>query len=143
MDDRNIHDSGQIPFRTAKLSNQRAFFPAPSLLWQFRERFLDFQKQIQAAKISTFEPEDIQTTDNFQSLDLTGENAEISFIPVGRFMNMMNQMLWANMGTQFTPFSQQYQETNDKYLFNGQGLTPYDVTGNISAPTELGEVLTA
>ena len=44
LDDRNIHDSGQIPFRTAKLSNQRAFFPAPSLLWQFRERFLDFQK---------------------------------------------------------------------------------------------------
>ena len=42
--------------------------------------FLDFQKQIQAAKISTFEPEDIQTTDNFQSLDLTGENAEISII---------------------------------------------------------------
>ena len=105
--------------------------------------FLDFQKQIQAAKISTFEPEAIQTTDNSQSLDLTGENAEISFIPVGRFMNMMNQMLWANMGVQFTPFSQQYQETNDKYLFNGQGLTPYDVTGNISAPTELGEVLTA
>lgn len=104
------------------------------------QSFIDFQKEIQAAKISTFEPDDIQTDDNFQKIDLTGENAEIANIPLAMFMNMMNQVLWANSGVGFTPYD--CQDNKDVYMMNGVGLTPFDVTGNVQK-TDAGEVLTA
>ena len=57
------------------------------------QSFLDFQKEIQAAKISTFEPDDIQTDDNFQKIDLTGESAEVAVLPMSMYMGVNMQML--------------------------------------------------
>ena len=95
------------------------------------QSFIDFQKEIQAAKISTFEPEDIQSNDNFEKLDLTGENADIVAFQTSYYMSVLNTMLMANSNKAFTPFDGNGREP---YLFNGKGLTPFDVTNSI--PTE-------
>ena len=73
-------------------------------------------------------------------LVFTGENAEIANIPLAMFMNMMNQVLWANSGVGFTPYD--CQDSKDAYMINGVGLTPFDVTGNVQK-TDAGEILTA
>lgn len=105
------------------------------------QSFLDFQKEIQAAKISTFEPDDIQTDDNFQKIDLTGESAEVAVLPMSMYMGVNMQMLMANGGGYgFTPFD---QTENKSYLFKGNGCTPFDVTGSNAAINTDNVVLSA
>lgn len=99
--------------------------------------FIDFQKEIDSAKISTFEADDIVSTDKFEQIDLTGENMEIRMIQMQMFMNMQQQILWANGGSGFNPFNMDENQCKiDGYVMKGNGLTPFDITGTIPTPKD-------
>ena len=94
--------------------------------------FLSFQKEIESARISTFEPEPIDQLNKFEGLDLTGENDETAVIPINAFMMLFGKtLLMANGGgVGFTPFDCIGQKGN--YLAPvGVGLTPFDETGGV------------
>jgi len=93
--------------------------------------YLNFQKEIEAARISTFEPDMIDDDHTFENVDLTGDDTPIAPIPLTYFA-MMNNMLWMcstmNNGKGVTPFDVQQ---NQQYApITGPGLTPFDLTGN-------------
>lgn len=93
--------------------------------------YIDFQKEIEAARISTFEPDMVDDSHTFENVDLTGENEPVPMLEDTYFawfagMNLMMSMM--NNGAGVTPFDLQ---KNDEYApMSGPGLTPFDLVGN-------------
>lgn len=95
-----------------------------------RADYLNFQKEIEAARISTFEPDMIDDDHTFESVDLSGDSEPIAPIPA-TFFAMMNGFMWMcstmNNGKGVTPFDiqkgQQYSQ------ITGPGVTPFDLVG--------------
>ena len=97
--------------------------------------YLNFQKEIEAARISTFEPEMIDDEHTFENVDLTGDDEPIAPIPLTYFA-MLNNMLWMcntmNNGKGVTPFD---ADMKQKYVpVTGKGLTPFDLIGGPALP---------
>lgn len=93
--------------------------------------YLNFQKEIEDARISTFEPDTVDDQHTFESLDLTGEGLEITDIPRTYFAMLGASILWAcamNNGAGYTPFDLSAKEKKGQYVpFNGEGLTPFSL----------------
>lgn len=95
------------------------------------EDYLSFQKEIESARISTFEPDMIDDDHTFENVDLTGDDQPIPEIPF-TFYAMINNIMWMcsslNNGRGITPF-----DCNSKSQYAeiaGPGLTPFDLVGN-------------
>jgi hypothetical protein len=96
--------------------------------------YLNFQKEIEAARISTFEPDMIDDDHTFENVDLTGDDEPVPEIPA-TYYAMINGMMWLvsqmNNNKGVTPFD--YSVNKEAYApMSGPGLTPFDLIGNRS-----------
>lgn len=93
--------------------------------------YLNFQKEIEAARISTFEPDMIDDDHTFENIDLTGDNDPVPEIPA-TYYAMVNNMMWMccmlNNGKGATPFD--YDIKHEAYTPAGPGITPFDLIGS-------------
>lgn len=105
--------------------------------------FLDFQKEIEAARISTFEPESIDDSYTFENVDLTGENLPVANIAMTMYMMAFGKsLLFANSGHGFTPFDDKSLR-KDGYYMSGNGINPFDETGGAPIAKKEEVALTA
>lgn len=93
--------------------------------------YIDFQKEIEAARISTFEPDMIDDDHTFENVDLTGDNEPVpsfedTYYAWFNGMNLLCSIMNANAG--ITPFDLQPKE--EYAPISGPGLTPFDLVGN-------------
>ena len=93
--------------------------------------YLNFQKEIQEARISTFEPDMIDDDHKFEEFDLTGESDPVRVLQDTFFAMYAGRLLMCSMmnnGAGVTPFDiekgEQFAPTT------GVGLTPFDLIGN-------------
>ena len=94
------------------------------------EDYLNFQNEIAAARISTFEPDMINDNHTFECVDLTGDDQPIPDIPF-TYYAMVNGMMFMcstmNNGKGVSPFD---IKSSEKYApITGKGISPFDIAG--------------
>ena len=93
--------------------------------------YLNFQQEIEAARISTFEPDMIDDDHKFEEFDLTGESDPVRELQATYFAMYNNVALMCcmmNNGAGITPFDCSPKE---RYApVTGNGITPFDLIGN-------------
>ena len=91
--------------------------------------YINFQKEIAAARISTFEPDSIDDDHSFENTDLTGDNIPIEAIPMSYWAFVNGAMFNAytmNGGLGVTPFDM--VGIKGDYVTNDNvGITPFDL----------------
>jgi hypothetical protein len=89
--------------------------------------FLEFQKEIQNAHISTFEPDVVDTSYSFETIDLTGSKDPIREYPALEYNACFGNKLFLSYSKHITPFDLPDQGTvkADKYI------TPFDLDGMV------------
>jgi hypothetical protein len=87
--------------------------------------FLSFQKEIQSAHISTFEPAIIDDKHSFETLDLTGANLPLREYPLVTYAAFVNRMPFFSYTKGVSPFDlpQKGEVRADKWL------SPFDIDG--------------
>ena len=94
-----------------------------------RDDYINFQKEIAAARISTFEPHSIDDDHSFENTDLTGDNIPIEAIPMSYWAFVNGAMFNAytmNGGLGVTPFDM--VGIKGDYVTNDNvGITPFDL----------------
>lgn len=90
--------------------------------------YVNFQKEIEAARISTFEPDMIDDDHSFDEVDLLGENDPIPVYENMYYAYMNNMMFMAsilNNGKGWSPWD---VDPKDQYAhISGKGISPFDL----------------
>jgi hypothetical protein len=87
--------------------------------------FLEFQSEIQNAHISTFEPDVVDASYSFETIDLTGSNDPIREYPLMVYNACIGNQLFRSYAEYVTPFDlpEKGNVKANKYV------TPYDLDG--------------
>jgi len=92
--------------------------------------FLNFQKEIEAAKISTFEPDMIDDDHKFEEFDLTGESDPVVLQETYFAMYANTLLLCSVMNNNFGVTPYDFNKKDQFAPVSGPGITPFDLTGN-------------
>jgi hypothetical protein len=87
--------------------------------------FLDFQKEIQSAHISTFEPNIVDTRHSFEMIDLTGASVPLREYPMLTYGAYVNNKPFFGNSKGVTPFDLPEKGT----VMADRKLSPYDIDG--------------
>lgn len=93
-----------------------------------QQDWLNFKKEIDSARISTFTPDAIDDVHSFDDMDLTGENCVIDPIPMTMFAMFAGAPVWCfaqNGGLGLSPFD---IKKGEQYVDPGEGgVSPFDL----------------
>ena len=91
--------------------------------------WLNFKNEIDSARISTFTPDAVDDVNTFDTMDLTGDNVEVTFIPMeayAMYNNMLLTMYSMNNGLGVGPMD--LANFDDNYVKpDSLGLSPFDL----------------
>jgi hypothetical protein len=87
-----------------------------------RKDFLDFQNEINSSVIETFEPDAMEQSHHFASIDLTGQNDIISSYPMMTYFPIYNGQVFNSYSRPVTPFD---LPQNGDYIPDNY-VTPFD-----------------
>lgn len=96
--------------------------------------WVNFKNEIDSAIISTFTPDAIDDVNTFDTMDLTGDNVEVRFIPMEMYAmcnNMLLTMYSMNNGLGVGPMD--LNNCEDNYVKpDSLGLSPFDLIDSSS-----------